>query len=58
MGALTERAVTLVKGHPECFSFRHPEARLCNGADIRLLVEPLREYGDRRAGCAAQELLQ
>lgn len=55
---LIERALSLVKGHPECFWFRHPEARIRTGGDIRLVVEHLREYGDRRAWRAAQELHQ
>ena len=56
--ALIERATALVRGHPECFWFRHPEARIRYGEDIRLVVEHLREYGDRRAWHAAQELHQ
>jgi hypothetical protein len=55
---LIERAVTLVNEHPGCFWFRHPEARIRNEGDIRLVIERLREYGDRRAWRAAQELHQ
>lgn len=55
---LIERAVTLVRLHPECFWFRHPEARIGTAADIRLVIERLREHGDRRAWRAAQELHQ
>ena len=54
--ALIERAIELVRAHPECFWFRHPEARIRDLEDIRLVVEHLREYGDRRAWWAAQEL--
>ncbi len=53
-----ERAVTLIRGHPECFWFRHPEARIGNAADIRPVIERLREYGDWLAWRAAQELHQ
>jgi hypothetical protein len=53
---LIERACELVRTHPECFWFRHPEARIRHLEDIRLVVEHLREYGDRRAWRAAQEL--
>lgn len=54
--ALIERARELVRAHPECFWFRPPEARIRHLEDIRLVVERLREYGDRRAWWAAQEL--
>ena len=54
--ALIERAIELVRAHPEWFWFRHPEARIRHLEDIRLVVEHLREYGDRRAWWAAQEL--
>lgn len=53
---LIERAVMLVRSHPECFWFRHPEARVRHLEDVRLIVEHLREYGDRRAWLAAQDL--
>ena len=53
---LVERASALVRTYPECFWFRHPEARLRHLEDVRLVVEHLREYGDRRAWRAAQEL--
>ncbi len=53
---LVERAKALVRSFPECFWFRHPEARIRYIEDIRLVVEHLREYGDRRAWYAAQEL--
>ena len=53
---LCERAMGLVRSHPECFWFRHPEARIRHLEDVRLVVDHLREYGDRRAWWAAQEL--
>ena len=53
---LCERAAVLVRSHPECFWFRHPEARIRHLEDVRLVVEHLREYGDRRAWWDAQEL--
>ncbi len=55
---LVERAAALVRDYPECFWFRHPEARIRNMDDLRLIVHHLREYGDRRAWWAAQELHQ
>src|SRR5260370_27527791 len=54
--ALLERATALVKDHLECFWFRHPEARIRYLEDVRLVVEHLREYGDRCAWRSAQEL--
>ncbi|MGH7336815.1 MAG: hypothetical protein ACREI7_04500 [Myxococcota bacterium] len=53
---LVARAIDLVREHPECFWFRHPEARIRYLEDVRLVVEHLREYGDRRAWRQAQEL--
>jgi len=53
---LCERAMALVKHYPECFWFRHPEARIRHIEDVRLVVEHLREYGDRHAWREAQEL--
>jgi hypothetical protein len=53
---LCERATTLVRSHPECFWFRHPEARIRHLEEVRLVVEHLREYGDRRTWRDAQEL--
>jgi hypothetical protein len=53
---LAARATALVKKYPECFWFWHPEARIRSLADVRLVVQHLREYGDRRAWVAAQDL--
>ncbi len=53
---LAKQAATLVKAYPECFWFWHPEADIRTLADVRLVVQHLREYGDRRAWAAAQDL--
>ncbi len=53
---LVERASALVRKHPECFWFWHPAARVLHLEDVRLVIEHLREYGDRRAWWSAQEL--
>lgn len=53
---LIERASALVRNHPECFWFWHPQAAVRHLADVRLVIEHLREYGGWRAWCAAQEL--
>src|SRR2546421_6022923 len=51
---LVERATALVRSYPECFWFRHPEARIRHLEDVRLVVEHLREDGGWRAWSAAQ----
>jgi hypothetical protein len=53
---LIGRASALVREFPECFWFWHPEARVRQLEDVRLVVEHLREYGGGRAWHAAQEL--
>lgn len=53
---LVERASALVRAFPECFWFWHPDAQVRQLEDVRLVIEHLREYGDRRAWWAAQEL--
>lgn len=55
---LVERASELVRRHPECFWFWHPEARVEHLEDVRLVIEHLREYGGWSAWRAAQELHQ
>ena len=55
---LIERAAAMIRDYPECFWFRHPEARIRHLQDVRLVVEHLREYGDWRAWSSAQELHQ
>ena len=54
--ALIESASALVRMYPECFWFWHPDARVRHLEDVRLVVEHLREYGDRRTWWAAQDL--
>jgi len=49
-------ATDLVRQFSECFWFRHPEARVRYEDDARLVIEHLREYGDKRAWAAAKEL--
>jgi hypothetical protein len=53
---LVARASALVRSFPECFWFRHPEARIYYLGDVRLVIEHLREYGGHRAWWSAQEL--
>ena len=55
---LIERATALVEEFPECFWFRHPQARIRHLEDVRLVIEHLREYGHWRAWRAAQELYE
>jgi len=50
------QAADLVRQFPECFWFRHPEARVRFVDDARLVVEHLREFGDKRAWDAAAAL--
>jgi hypothetical protein len=49
-------ATDLVRRFSECFWFRHPEARIRYEDDARLIIEHLREYGDKRAWEAAKDL--
>lgn len=53
---LIERAWALVKGHPECFWFWHPEARVYDLDCVRLVVKQLRQYGDHESWRDAQDL--
>jgi hypothetical protein len=53
---LVERAQALVREFPGCFWFRHLDARVRDRSDISLVIRRLREYGDRRAWRAAQDL--
>lgn len=53
---LVEQATDLATRFPECFWFRHPEARIRYLDDVRLVVEHLREYGGWQAWRAAQQL--
>jgi hypothetical protein len=59
---LCERAAALVRSHPECFWFwhpdvlAHPETRMRNLDDVRLVIKNLREHGGHREWRDAQEL--
>jgi len=53
---LIEQATALLKAYPECFWFWHSEAQVRHLEDVRLVVDHLREYGDRRAWWSAQKL--
>ncbi len=48
----------LVRKFSECFWFWHPGARIRSMDDVRLVVVHLREYGDKQAWAAAQELMR
>lgn len=50
------RAMELVRTFSECFWFRHPEATVRFTDDVRLVIEHLREYGDKKAWAAAADL--
>jgi hypothetical protein len=53
---LSAQANALVKDHPECCWFWRPDARIQYLEEVRLVVEHLRRFGDRRAWAAAQDL--
>ena len=53
---VSERATELIREFAECFWFRHPDACVRYTDDVELVIEHLREYGDRRAWEAAKEL--
>ncbi len=54
---LIAKAEELVRKYSvSCFWFRHPEARVRYLGDVRIVVQHLREYGDRRAWQSAQDL--
>ncbi len=53
---VAERAADLVRRFSECFWFRHPKAAIRFTDDVRLVIEHLRDYGDKRAWAAAAEL--
>jgi hypothetical protein len=55
---LIAHASALIRRYPECFWFRHPEARIRCLGDVRLVVEHLREYGGHLAWRDAQKLHQ
>lgn len=53
---LVARAESLVKAHPECFWFWHPDAKVVGLEGVRLVVRTLRQYGDHTAWSEAQAL--
>lgn len=53
---LAEKAEELVRAFHECFWFWHPEARVRYWDDLPLVVEHLRDYGNKKAWRAAQDL--
>lgn len=53
---LAARAAELTRKFSECFWFRHPEATVRFTDDVKLVIEHLREYGDKKAWAAAGEL--
>lgn len=53
---VADRAADLVRRFSECFWFRHPDAAIRFTDDVRLVIEHLRDYGDKRAWDAAAEL--
>lgn len=50
------RALELVRTFSECFWFWHPDATVRFTDDVRLVIEHLREYGDKKAWAAAADL--
>jgi len=54
--AVVALATELVRKFSECFWFWHPQARVRNEDDVQMVIEHLREYGDKRAWEAAKEL--
>jgi hypothetical protein len=53
---LVEKAEELIRTYSGCFWFWHPEARVRYWDDLPLVVEHLRDYGDKKAWRAAQDL--
>ena len=49
-------ATDLVRKFSGCFWFWNPGAKVRYEDDVRLVIEHLREYGDKRAWAAAREL--
>jgi len=49
-------ATEFCKKFSECFWFRHSDAQIRYQDDIELVIEHLRDYGDKRAWEAAKEL--
>ena len=53
---LVAQAEDLVRQFKGCFWFWHPEARVLSRKDIPIVIKNLRQYGDKQAWRAAQEL--
>lgn len=53
---LAARAEELVRQFAECFWFRRTDVKISYADDVELVIEHLREYGDKRAWNAAKEL--
>ncbi len=53
---LAARASELVQQFSECLWFWHPAATVHFTDDVKLVIEHLREYGDKKAWSAAREL--
>jgi len=53
---LAARAAELVRQFAECFWFWRADASIRYKDDVELVIEHLREYGDKRAWNAAKEL--
>ena len=53
---LASKALDCVRKFSECFWFWHPEATVRFRGDVKLVIEHLREYGDKKAWDAAREL--
>ncbi|MCP5543643.1 MAG: hypothetical protein H7A49_07010 [Akkermansiaceae bacterium] len=55
---LVARAEELVRKHPECFWFWHPDAHVKTWSDVHEVVRNLRRYGRKPAWVSAQQLQQ
>ena len=53
---LAARAMEVVRQFSQCFWFWHPKATVRFTDDLELVIEHLREYGDKRTWEVAKEL--
>lgn len=53
---LAARAAELVRQFAECFWFRRTDAKIQTADDVKVVIEHLREYGNKQAWEAAKEL--
>ena len=53
---LAQARAAVKEYYSSCFWFRHPEAEIRSAEDVRVVIEHLREYGDKRAWRVAQDL--